>query len=119
MLVSSGVPQWNSAFIAEDFIVDCWSIKTIEKDQLIPISNYSDRFEILLSRGHGWINMSGLGLLKNDLIVGIEEPPKHSPSFEYGTPNTSVNISGPQRCVADKNYKLETFIRIKNERETT
>ena len=85
----------------------------IERDSLYSIAEYSDRFEILLSQGHGWLNMSGLGLLDNDLIVAIERPDVRSPSFECGAPTTSVNFSGPMNCVEEKNYNLSTFIGIK------
>ena len=113
LLENSGFPGWSSVFFVEDFYINSSSRQTIERDRLQSITQFSGRFDALLSEGHGWLNMSGLGLLNNDLIVAIEKPSSNSPSFSCGISNTSVNLSGPTRCVENKNFDLNSFIRIK------
>ena len=113
ILKSSGIPEWSSVFFVEDFYINPSSKQTLERSQLYSIAEYSDQFDSLISKGHGWLNMSGLGLLENDLIVSIEIPSQQSPSFSCGVPNTSVNYSGPMRWVEDRHYDLSTFIEVK------
>ena len=106
-LTSWGVPSWENVLFSENLQVDPFSIQTIKRSELYGLVEFSDRFEALLNEGHNWINLSGLGVLDNTLIVAIEKPKSNS-----GSPLTSVNQSGPPNCVKDTNYNLEKFIEI-------
>jgi len=75
---------------------------------LYDLIEFSEPFASLISEGYTWLNMSGLGLLGNTLIVSIEKPCSNS-----HCPQTSVNFSGPPHCVQENNFCLEKFIEIK------
>jgi hypothetical protein len=107
-LKSLGVPNWDNVLIAEDLHVDPFSKQRVERNQLHSLAEYSDRFDSFLKEGHSWLNLSGLGILGDTLIVAVEKPRANS-----GSPLTSVNQSGPPNCVKDNNYSLEKFIEIR------
>ena len=111
-LESWGVSGWGTILLAEELFIDCDNINTIKRSNLFSPEDFSNRFESLIAEKHSWLNMSGLGVLDKTLIIAIEKPYPNSSSHFSGVPNTSVNLSGPMRCVADKNYNLSTFIKI-------
>ena len=106
-LESRGVRGWEEVRFVEDLTVSPFSKQVVEESRLHGLDEFSPRFDTLLEEGHNWLNLAGLGLLGDILIVALEKPKANA-----GSPTTSVNRSGPPDCVRDEGNRLETFVEI-------
>jgi hypothetical protein len=107
MLIEDGVPHWDSILIAEGLYLDREKKQRVLQHKTYSLNDFSERFEKLMSDGYSWINLCGLGLLENTLVVGIELP-----STAVGSHFTSVNLAGPMLFVSENNYQLDKYLEI-------
>lgn len=102
--------QWESILITEMLelkpnketivvINECWDPKQYEK-----------RFYQIVTKGYGWVNMHVYGVLNKKLIVDISWPVSKPGSI----PVASVNLSGPEKWIQDKECLLSGVLKIEN-----
>ena len=106
-LKERGVPEWDDVLFIEGLFVDVGSKQVIENSRFQNPNDFKVRFQTLVSKGYSWLNMSGLGLIGNTLVVSVEKPNKIHPGTE-----TSINFSGPSNRVIQNNYKLDKYIEV-------
>lgn len=99
----------KSISIVEGFHLEHDKRKIIDKSKIIDRYSYADRFDELLGAGYSWLNLSIIGILNEELIVGIEIPRESS-----GVPagKTSVNMSGPMRFVQKETLDISEYLEI-------
>jgi len=88
----SDIPAWNKIRIVEGRDIQHCEIDVIPESSLKTPEAYSPRFQELLDRGYGWMNLVNNGIVHQMLLLSIEIP--QSPS---GIPPSQVpiNLSGP------------------------
>ena len=106
-LSSIGLPAWNDVLFIEDLQLGPFAKKSVSRNEFSSLEDFSKRFDELLKEGHNWLNLGGLGILDDTLIVCVEKPRSNANS-----PTTSVNRSGPKDFVRDNGYSLENFLEI-------
>ncbi len=77
------------------------------RQDIFTFETYESRFNELLNQGYSWINMHFAGILNNNLLIVIEIP-----NYENTIKFTSINLSGPSKKVTEKDYSLDSFIKI-------
>lgn len=94
--VSGGPTAWRGIKIFEvGSHYDDDGRPRVSGDRLIPEESYSARFDVLLTNGLPWINLSCYGMHDGFLVVGVEVS---NPSATLVL-NTSINYSGPPTSV--------------------
>ena len=89
-------PEWTGIRMVEgreiEHLPNRPSFLRIPRSALKEPREYVSRFDDLLLRGYRWINLVGLGILGQMLLVSVEFPDQAGT-----TPagRTSVNLSGP------------------------
>ncbi len=106
-LKERGFPEWGDVLFVEDLFIDAGSKQIIKKSQFQNFNDYKARFQTLVSKGYSWVNLSGLGLIGNTLVVAVEKPSK-----AYSEAVTSINLSGPSNCVVQNEYMLDKFLGV-------
>jgi len=106
-LNEQGFPEWNDVLFVEGLFIDAGSKQVIEKVRFQNSNDFKVRFQFLVSKGYSWLNMSGLGLIGNTLVVTVEKP-----NMVYPGAVTSINLSGPSNCVIQNKYMLDKFIEV-------
>ena len=114
ILLDEGLPHWSSVLVVEDLYLDQNIKQRVLKHKTFSLADFSERFEKLMSNGYSWLNLCGLGLLQETLIVGIEKP-----NSAAGSHFTSVNLAGPMKFVADNNYQVDKYMEIGEWNENT
>ena len=86
------VPEWDTILIVEDNDIKHEEVSLIQEKSLKTPENYKLKFQELINKGYGWINIVTNGILNKTLILSVEIP--KSPS---GIPadKVTVNLSGP------------------------
>lgn len=77
------------------------------KEDLVPVDEFSRRFEELRSLGHAWINLHYAGLWEDAGVLVIELA-----STASGASTPSVNVSGPQQRAIDADWDAEQEVEI-------
>ncbi len=106
-LKERGVPEWGDVLFVEDLFIDAGSKQIIMKSRFQNLNDFKTRFQTLFSKGYSWLNLSGLGLIGNTLVVAVEMPNKAYPEAV-----TSINLSGPLNCVVQNEYMLDKFLEV-------
>jgi hypothetical protein len=96
-------PEWTGIWMVEareiEHLPNRPSFLRIPRPALKEPLEYASRFDDLLLRGYRWINLVGLGILGQVLLVSVEFPDRAGT-----TPagQTSVNLSGPNLTPAGR-----------------
>ena len=101
-----GLPAWKEVLVTEfvEFSADPLKIEVGKCDSP---DNYKERFQLLLSRGYAWINVSALGLMGETLVLHVEHPNQS----QFISAESSVNLSGPCEAVQKNGYNLNVNIK--------
>lgn len=84
--------SWSHVKIIEGPVDHGPEIVIIPRRSLQTPGEYAPRFDALLNQGHGWINLSAVGVLEDTLLVSIELPGYRN---YVARGDVSVNLSGP------------------------
>jgi hypothetical protein len=95
-LATPGAPRWDSVIVTGPLALAPAERVHVKRSALVPASEFEERFQQLLSRGHPWINVSAAGLLGDALLVTVETAAKTVEG------STSVNMSGPEAFVRQR-----------------
>jgi len=71
-------PEWTGILIVEDSEIVHGARTRIPRSSLLTPDEFSSRFDELVARGYGWINLVGNGLLDGKLLVSVEIPHESS-----------------------------------------
>jgi len=98
-----GCPPWKDmrvVFLEPRETLDEELRMTLARDRLLTVDEAREPFAALLARGGAWVNLSGVGLDGETLLVTVEASRGLGPA-EVGT---SVNLSGPERRTSDNGW---------------
>jgi hypothetical protein len=85
-------PSWSRILIVEDAHLHHGTPMRVPRAALHDPGEFRDRFEALVARGYGWINLVGNGVLGDALVVSVEMPRDPTGIASSEVP---VNLSGP------------------------
>lgn len=71
-------PEWTAILIVEDTEITHGPRTKIPRSSLHTPNDFASRFDELVARGYGWINLVGNGVLDGKLIVSVEIPRESS-----------------------------------------
>ena len=101
-------PAWSCVQLVELSNVDPHLPPDL-KHRLREPAEYAVRFAELASAGYAWINLSGLGMLDDTLVVTVEKPSRTS---NCPRSRTSVNYSGPTNMVRERaGWQLSDYVK--------
>jgi len=80
----------------------------VQRDELRTVEEYAPRFATLGASGFPWINLTCLGVIDEQLVVGVELPA--SPT---GAARTSLNYSGPEKRVLDSEWSASALLDVR------
>jgi hypothetical protein len=92
--------------IGADTRVDHLGRFLIRPGELREPGGYEARFEDLMRSGLPWINVSCVGVVDGQLVVGIEIPRASSAR----STRTSLNYAGPVKAVLDQNWNADPVL---------
>jgi hypothetical protein len=85
-------PEWTGILIVEDGEITYGPRTRIPRSSLQTPNNFASRFDELVARGYGWINLVGNGVVEGKLIVSLETPRQSS---DLPASQVPVIVSGP------------------------
>ena len=89
--------EWREVRFIESSDVDYSEpVPCVSAAELMTMEAFERSFESAFHGGYAWVNLTALGVLDGLLVVALERP-----RATTGTPQTSVNVSGPTRGNVD------------------
>ena len=104
-------PSWDDVQVVMDSDITHGPSMTIAESALHVPEQFSPKFDELVLRGYGWINLVGNGLIDGKLLVSLEVPRESS---GIQSEQVHVNLSGPYRDASGrKRWNLEGRVHVK------
>lgn len=85
-------PEWTGILIIEDTEITHGPRTKIPRSSLLTPNDFASRFDKLVARGYGWMNLVGNGVLDRKLIVSLEIPRESS---DLPASKVPVIVAGP------------------------
>lgn len=87
--IKYNIPSYDDILIIQQESITFKNRPEFSYEDLIPVNEYGETFNILFNSGIEWINIAFYGIFENNMIIGIEH------SLNKRGDNTKINFQGP------------------------